>query len=452
MTIFRTELRRSIAPWAGLAMVAVALGFLLPLTGPWWHEPAPWLSQTTTTALWVRYMQVFLWPMALGVGALQGMRDSRSGASELLSTVPRPAWQRGARLAGAVGLLSALGFVVSFLAGAAGVATHDGLFSWTFVPVIVIGALAMVAGTSLGLAVGRLLPHPLVAPALSVVGLAFSIVSWLALEGDGSSLLSPQAALLASALALPQSAFVTTATTVDVGQAVWFVGLAVTGFLLLAANSVRGKLLGVLPMVIAAVIALLSFPTATGDVYTVDTVAAQQVCDGPVCVSRVHRAMLPVLSAAGKDALTRLAALPNAPTRVREWTRPEAYDAVPARDPGVVYVDLQRGNLARTGSADLRRMMLAGAGAPSCAPFNVAGPSDTAARMISAAYFTGTLSTLPDQSRYALTGHPGAVQAMWATFHALPADVALSRIVAMRKVFLACRGNALDALLPGVTW
>lgn len=450
MTIFRIELRRSIAPWAGLAMVAVALAFLFLLTGPWWHDPAPWQGQTTTTALWVRYMLMFLWPIALGAGALQGMRDSRSGATELLSTMPRPPWQRAVRLAGAVGLLAALGFVLSFVAGVVEVVAHDGLFSWQFVPVIAVGVVAMVAGTSLGLAVGRLLPHPLTAPALAVVGLMFSIMSWLAIQGNASSPLSPRAALLASALAEPRSAFVTTSAGVDVGQALWFVGLATTGFLLLAARSPRAKLLGVLPMAVAAAVALLLFPD---DVYSVDTVAAQQVCTGPVCVSRLHQAALPALSAAGRDALGKLAVLPNAPTRVQEWTRTDMPDTVLTRDPGVVYVDFQRNStLVEDDAADLSRLLVAGAGVPTCMPYDAASPADAAARMISAAYFTGTLAELHDFTGYSLAGHPGQIQTLWATFHALPAGVQLSRIVAMRQIFLTCKGNPLTALLPGVTW
>ena len=92
--ILRTELRRSIAPWAGLALVAVALGFLFLLSGPWWKVPAPWTGNTTTTALWLRFLLVFLWPIAVGAGAIQGMRESRSGMVELLATTSRPGWLR----------------------------------------------------------------------------------------------------------------------------------------------------------------------------------------------------------------------------------------------------------------------------------------------------------------------------------------------------------------------
>jgi len=116
----------------------------------------------------------------------------------------------------------------------------------------------------------------------------------------------------------------------------------------------------------------------------------------------------------------------------------------------VVYVDFQRNEaLAKASTDGLRDVLLAGAGAPTCVPFSRVSLPDTAARMISAAYFTGKLSVLPDDSNYVLGGNLGSVQAMWATFQALPADVQQWRIIAMRQAFLTCQGNPLKALLPG---
>lgn len=455
--IFRIELRRSIAPWAGLAIVMVALGFLFLLSGPWWKDPAPWFGQTTTTALWLRFMMVYLWPIVLGLGAIQGMRDGRSGVTELFSTTSRPGWQRAAKLAGAVGLLMALGFLLTFLAGAVEVAAHGGFFSWSFVPVLAVSMLAVVAGTALGLAVGRLLPHPLTAPALAVVGLVLSLMCWVATENLSSSPLSvvsvsTRVALLGPALAEPRSVFMTLTASVDFGQAAWFGGLAATGFLLLAAKSVRAKLLGLLPLAVGAVVALSLFPPTVADALTTDTAAAQEVCDGSVCVAGVHQAQLATFSAVGKEVLARLATLPHAPTRVEEYTATTLPDAVPDRDPGVVYANIQMDSqLATASTDDLRRFLLAGAGTPSCKPYDEVSPSDTAARTISAAYFTGEFSLLPGDGRYDLdlNGDLGPVRAMWTKFHALPADVQRSRIIVMREIFLTCKGNPLDALLPG---
>lgn len=458
MRIFRIELRRSVAPWAGLAIVVVALGFLFLINGPWWHDPAPWFIQTTTTALLLRMLMTFLWPLVLGLGVIQGMREGRSGVTELFSTTSRPGWQRAAKLAGAMGLLVALGLLLVFLAGAAEVTAHDGLYSWNSVPVLAVSVLISVAGASVGLAVGRLLPHPLAAPAFTVVGFVLTLMCWVATSEDITNPLftgitvPPRVGLLGPALEAPHSAFVTLTASVDLGQAVWFAGLIVTGFLLLAAKSVRGKLIGLLPVVIGAAVALPLFPATAADSRTTDTAAAQQVCDGPVCVTLVHQAQLAAFSAAGKDALAKLATLPNAPTRVEEHIQTTSVDTVPDRDPGAVYVDTQLPiEFAVAGVGELRQYLLAGAGTPSCHRHYTWNPSDTAARMISAAYFTGEFSLLPGDSRFGLdrNGDLGPARAQWAKFQALPADVQRSRIIAMRQVFLTCQGNPLDALLPG---
>jgi hypothetical protein len=451
--IFRIELRRSIAPWAGLALALVSLGFLFLLSGPWWKDPSPWFGQTTTTALWLHEMMTFLWPIVLGLGAIQGMRDSRSGVTELFETTSRPGWRRAAKLAGAVGLLVALGLLAPFVAGAIEVGAHGGFFSVSFVPALALDVLVVVAGASIGLGVGRLMPHPLTAPALAVVGFVLGLMCWAAAENLTSSPLGSvvpfRLSLLGPAFAAPRSIFTTMTVSVGLGQAAWLVGLAATGFLLLAAKSVRAKLLGLLPLVLGAAVALPLFPDTSAEAITTDTVAAQQVCDGQVCLAAAHQAQLATFSTVGKEVLTTLAPLPNAPTRVEEYTAATADGVAMGRDPGVVYVDIQQNSKLTTISSDeLRRFLLAGAGTPSCTPASYPDPPDTVARMISAAYFTGTFALLPGNGQWDL-GHLGPVEGMWTKFHALPGDLQRSRIIAMRQAFLTCKGNPLDILLPG---
>lgn len=446
--ILRTELRRSIAPWAGLALLVVSLGFLFLLSGPWWKVPAPWTGQTTTTALWLRFLLVFVWPITVGAGAIQGMRDSRSGMVELLATTSRPGWHRAAKLAGAVGALSALGYLLVFGVGFAEVLGHGGFVSAGFLPVLLIGLLAVVAGTWVGLAIGRLLPHPLTAPALAVLTLAGSIMAWTSLaEG-----LAPYSrfGLLAPALGQPRGVLVTTAASVDLGQVVWFAGLAATGFLLLAANSTRARLLGLLPVVAGAAIALPVFPASADGLMVPDSVAARKLCDGPICVSRAHEDRLAALAGPGREALAMLAKLPGAPTRVEEQTAPNSIDRPVPRDPGVVYLDLQRNDvLLKGGAADLRLAVLSGAGLPSCEPPSRGSLTDLSARMIAAAYFTGELKPLPEfGARWILVGD-GPIERAWAKFRALPPDVRFARIVALRQVLSTCQGDPMDALVPG---
>lgn len=446
--ILRTELRRSIAPWAGLALLVVSLGFLFLLSGPWWKLPAPWTAQTTTTALWLRFLLVFVWPITVGAGAIQGMRDHRSGMVELLATTSRPAWHRAARLAGAVGALSALGYLLVFGVGFAEVLGHGGFVSAGFLPVLLIGLLAVVAGTWVGLAIGRLLPHPLTAPALAAVTLAGAITAWTTLGGG----LAPyhRFGLLAPALAQPRGALVTTAASVDVGQVVWFAGLAATGFLLLAANSTRARLLGLLPVVAGAAIALPVFPATADGLLTPDSVAARRVCDGPICVSRAHDGRLAALAGPGREALAMLAKLPGAPTRIEEQIAPDSVNHPVPRDPAVVRLDFQRNDILLTaGADDLKLAVLSGAGLPSCEPPYRGSLADWGARMIGAAYFTGELKPLPEFGARWIVVDGGPIEQAWAKFRALPADVRLARIVALRQVLSTCQGNPMDALVPG---
>lgn len=447
--ILRIELRRSIAPWVALAILAVALGFLFLLTGPWWKVPAPWTAHATTTALWVRFLLQFLWPIVVGAGAIQGMRDSRSGMVELLTTTSRPGRHRAARLAGAVGGASALGFLLVFAVGAVEVLAHGGFFSAGFVPVLLVGLLGVVAGSWLGLAVGRLLPHPLTAPGLAVVTLVLTTLCWMALEPDLDPVLSVRAGLLAPALAEPRGMMVTTPASLDVGQAAWFLGLAATGFLLLAADSVRARLLGLLPVVAGAAIALPLFPATQADVLTTDTVAAEKVCDGPICLSRLHAGSLATLATPGREALALLARLPGAPARIEERITASRPDVPPERAADVVYLDFQRDDLATADAATLRLAVLAGAGLPSCTGWSRATFPDQAARMITAAYFTGELKLLPEYGGSWFKDKLGVTGQLWATFRALPPDVQLTRVAAARQVLLTCQGDPLEKLVPG---
>ncbi len=445
--IFRIELRRSIAPWAGLAVVVFALGFLFLLTGPWWKAPAAWTANTTTTALWLRFLLQFLWPVVVGAGAIQGMRDSRSGMTELLATTPRPGWHRAIRLAGAVGGLTALGYLVVFGVGVAEVLAHDGFFSATFVPVVGVGVLAVVAGNWLGLAVGRLLPHPLTAPGLAVLAFVVTILCWLSLEPGLDAVLPPRAGPLAPVLPEPRGSMVTTAGALDTGQALWFLGIAVTGFLLLSAQSVRARLLSLLPLVAGAAIALPLFPA---EAFTVDTVAARKVCDGPICLAELHRDRLAALAGPGREALAMLAKLPDAPTRIEERVAPSTRTEPTQRDPAVVYLDFQRNDeLLTTDANGLRVAVLSGAGVPSCEWPTNASISDMGARMIAAAYFTGELRTLPEYAGKWFGPEASPVQQAWSQFRTLPPEVQFARVAALRRTLLTCQGDPLETLVPG---
>jgi hypothetical protein len=184
--VLRTEVRRSIAPWATLAILVVAFGFLYSFSGPWTRTPLAWDEHWVLAAEWSRFLLVFLWPIAIGAGVIQGMRDSRSGMVELLTTMPRPGWHRAAKLAAALGGLLVLGYLLVFAVGAVQVIFNGGFFTFGWLPIVVVGVLAMLAGAWIGLGIGRLLPHPLTAPAVAVAAFV-AVIVFQVVPSEGSA-------------------------------------------------------------------------------------------------------------------------------------------------------------------------------------------------------------------------------------------------------------------------
>ena len=101
--ILRTELRRSTAPVVGIGLLLVSLALIYGLSGPWGKRTAPWDEQWTGLAQWTRYLSLFLWPLVLGAGAWQGLRDKRSRVPELFATTPKAPWRRVLPTAGRAG-------------------------------------------------------------------------------------------------------------------------------------------------------------------------------------------------------------------------------------------------------------------------------------------------------------------------------------------------------------
>lgn len=450
--ILRIELRRTIAGWAGLVAVVIALGFLYSFSGPWSKEPLAWNEHGLLAASWSRFLLVFLWPIAIGAGVLQGMRDSRSGMTELLTTMSRPGRHRAAKLAAALAGVLVLGYLLIFAVGAVQVAFHDGFVGLGWLPVLLVGVLAMCAGAWLGLGLGKLLPHPLTAPAAAVAAfVATAVLQFVPANGNPLEGAFPiRVALLAPAFNV-YDPFLTTASRMDLGQAIWFLGMAVTGFLLLTAVSVRAKALAVLPAVAGLVIAVPVLPTTVAEARVPDPSATAQVCDGPVCVTRMHEDQLARLAEPGREALRLLGTLPEAPVRVVELDQRLEPGEVPPRAADVVLVDLV-GTSARvhTEPGDLTRSLLAGAGTPSCyssrgqrgEPFM----DELAARTIMASWFLGEFEPLKG---YRLAGDDE--MRSWTALRALPEDEQRRRIIAARRAGLTCQGNQLEILTGGVT-
>lgn len=436
--ILRIELRRSIALWAGAVVLVVALGILYGFAyGPWWTGTAAWTAQWTSAARWEREWVTLLWPIAIGAGALQGLREHRSGMKELLSTASRPAWQPAARTAGAVAITMAGAYLLVFAVPAVYlIAGGVRFFHMGWVAIVLVGAMSLVAGAWIGLGIGRTLPYVLTPPTAAVGAL---VLSWFgAAANTPGSIVEARVgwvAMLAPGLATTSDPFVTLAGAVNLAQAGALLGLAATGFLLLMATTPRARLIAVLPVGLGVAVAAAVLPPSPGEMYIEDREATALVCDGPVCVTAMHESMLATLAGPGQEALRLLSTLPDAPTSVHETTVPLWQERARSRD--VVQVGLGDSEVLRATPAELTRILLAGAGTQDCS-YRGEFQRELAARTVAAAWFLGELHPVPGYgptygAQIDLLARPA-----WTALRTLPADEQKARIVALREAELSC--------------
>ncbi|HWC80745.1 MAG TPA: hypothetical protein VG756_12380 [Pseudonocardiaceae bacterium] len=445
------ELRRSTAPVLGV-LVLLLTGYLLYLShGPWTHDQTAWTRQWDSLAIWSRQLLMFLCPVALGLGAWQGRRDHRSRMIELLTTVPRPGWQRFTPTVLAIGLALLGGFLLILLPGAIQVAGSSTYQHLGWLPVLGVGLLALVGCGWLGMGLGRLLPSVLTPPLLAVAGLAGVIVA-MSTPNSGvvtGTLASQRSALLSPGLKNVTDVFTTVAARADAGQTVWFAGLAATGLALLVVNRASARLVALLPAVVAAVVALAIVPATLTQIYVPDNGASALTCASNVCVSQVHRDQLAALTPPAQQALAKLAILPNAPTTVVEQN--QSWTVQTARQPGVVLADFADPEVARYGTLrapdQVEFALLEGAGTPSCSGTHydqVVDQRELAARAVAASWLLGRFEQSIDpylQSPFA--------QSAWQGLTRLPAAEQRTRIIALRNASLTCQGDLLSVLTGG---
>ncbi len=266
--VLRTELKRSVAPWAGAVVLTSALAFLYLLDAEWWRGTTAWTAQWTSLALWTRTLLFYLWPLAVGLGALQGLRDHRSKMSELLTTTSRPAWHRAATLAGTMAITLASAFALLVLVGGVQVLANAEYTHLGWLPISLVGALSLVAGAVLGMGAGRALPSVLTPPLLAIGAFAFTALMQMSLgrtqtdTATGIPSTEPnRVSLLSPAVEEVRDALVTLSASVHVGQTIWLLGLAATGFALLVAANPRTRLLALTPVLAGAAVALLVLPS-----------------------------------------------------------------------------------------------------------------------------------------------------------------------------------------------
>ncbi|MFG2988187.1 hypothetical protein ACGFZK_02555 [Streptomyces sp. NPDC048257] len=456
LRILRIELRRSVAPWAGAVVLAAALAFLYLVSGPWWKGTAQWTAQWTSMALWTRYPLIFLWPLAVGLGALQGLRDHRSKMSELLTSTPRPARHRAAALAGTTAFTLVSAFALLVLLGAVRVLAAGAPYTHLgWLPISLVGALALTAGAVLGMGVARTVPSALTPPALAVG--AFLLTNLLRQTSDEAlpaSRAPHRLSLLSPAVAEVRESLLTLSVPVHLGQTLWLLGMAATGLALLAVATPRARLLALTPLLAGGAAALLLFPADPRHTYVVDRAASAQVCEGPVCVTKARQARLAELEAPGGEALRLLRDVlgDRAPVALHETTAPRAVGATPERSRDLLLVDFDDGMIASAeGDERLTRALVAQGIAPVCRPRSDTESGtleEAAAQSIGAAWILGELRPLDGTMHEA--SHQAAVAGpVWEKFMALPRAEQRRRLVAMHAAAVSCSGDVLAALTDG---
>ncbi|WP_330285673.1 hypothetical protein [Streptomyces sp. NBC_00576] len=461
VSVLRIELKRSIAPWAGAVVLTAALAFLYLVNAEWWRGTTAWTAQWTPMALWTRSLLFYLWPIAVGLGALQGLRDHRSKMSELLTSTPRPAWHRAATLAGTTAITLASAFALLVLVGGVQVLAHTGYNHLGWLPISLVGALSLVAGAVLGMGAGRALPSMLTPPALAMGAFVFTILMHMSLgrtqtvTADGFPSTEPnRVSLLSPTVEEAREAFVTLSASVHVGQTVWLLGMAVTGFALLVAATPRARLIALTPVLAGAVIALLVLPNDPRRMYVVDEAAAESVCDGPVCVTRTEQARLAGLADPGRKALRLMqgALGSQAPVSVRENVTVLPDGSTPQWSREAVLLDFDDDTIAAAKGEELTRALIAKGMVPGCAPvgWQMFDTHEAAAQSIAAGWVLGGLKPL-DSPSLASSDVIALARPAWKKLKAMSPAEQLSRINALHTAALSCKGDPFDALSGGAS-
>lgn len=457
LPVLHTELKRSVAPWVGLVVLAVGLAFLYLINGPWWWGTERWTDQWTSMALWTRSLLAVIWPLAVGLGALQGLRDSRSRMNELLATAPRPGWHHAALSAGACALGLTAAFALLVAQGGAQILLGDTTYHHLgWLPVSLVAVLSLVAGALLGMGLGRALPSALTPPAMAVAALVFTVLLQQNSDGALPTSMAPQrVAMLSPVVAEVRASLLTLSAAVHLGQTLWLLGMLATGFLLLVAASVRARLLALAPLLAGAALALLVLPAEPRQTYVVDGAAASLVCEGQVCVTEAQRHRLAELAPRGRTALRHLrdALGAQAPTSIREETTLRGSLEQRALSRNSVLVNFNDPVLAHAKGAELTRVLVGEGLSPHCFARSAresGAQSELAAQSVAASWSLGSFALLAG-SVHNEREHAELARPAYQKLKALPSVEQRTRIADLRAEAFACQRGGLEALSGGTS-
>jgi len=428
--ILNIELRRSAA--LGTALILFVTGVLLLAT-----DRAIFTTGWIQLAMTQRLYLAVLWPLALAAGAWQASREHRSKVAELFASTPRPQAHRvlPTLIAMAVAVLS--GYLTMGIAGGLWIIGTAEYLPVAAFAVTAVGVLALIAAVWFGLAIGRLLPWRVTAPALGIAGMGLLLLipgatrphGWLAL------VFSPiyEMNMPGAYAAVPGRA--------SIAQTLWLAALAVTALVLLASSGWRTRMAALLPVALGAALAITVMPHQNRFVNdAIDPVARELTCteDAPrVCVSRIHSGLLTEVTAPAREGLAVLAKLPNAPTTVHEDTTIYFPDSYPPRRADTVLLDVETGDDAHLADrTDVWMKVVAGAFA---SPPDCEMSVDPADRIAAAHWLIGSEPAKASED-FEPEDSERAVQ-LWNDLRRLPADKAKARVVALRQAAVNCTAD-----------
>ncbi|MEU9314398.1 hypothetical protein [Streptomyces sp. NPDC048295] len=299
-TALRTELRRGIAPWTGLA---VALTLLVPL----WSKAAQWQGSWGETQTQLHATATLLGgPLVAAAACRQGGREHRRRTAELLLSVPRSRLAQVTTAATPIALWAAAGYLLALAVVFAATAPYTGAGGPSFSVVVVDLGLLLSLGF-VGFVVGRLVRWRLTAPVLAA--LLYVLLGAPGYVESGARFLSP-----AEQYALKGQVLVWWFAPVLLA---WTGGIAVT---VLLAYAARRRVLAVVPLALALAAGAVIAPTGE-DLLRDDPTATRRVCSAPapgtpqLCVTAPDAPVLPSAAEALEGMFSRLEGVPNAPAR-----------------------------------------------------------------------------------------------------------------------------------------
>jgi hypothetical protein len=387
--------------------------------------------------------------LVAGFGAWYGRREKQHRLEELLDSTPRSRWQRVLPTAAVMAAAAAAGYLITFTAVAVAVIQPGAYANWAAIAVMLaIGAVTLIAAVFLGLAAGHLVPSRLTAPVLSAVLPVAIVVAAIQQKSEN--------ALLLPILTFPGRDTDIVQGRVSALQALWLLAFCVAGYVLFAASQRRGRLLALLPVALAAIVVVPLLPHGrVSDVaYTTDHRATELVCASGtprVCVSRLHAAVLPQVTAPAREALALLARLPGEATSATERL---TYDPADRTNTAwMTFDDLDRkGALSAEGIQLVQNEILSVGAAGRDCPESARDADNAIARQVGVAWLRGeppapsaldpSLSDPESQAK---------AQSAWKALTSLPKSTQRNRVSASRQAAANCDADLYRILTQGTT-